>query len=78
MRKIVYAGPGTYPDMRATVTLMIAMPLQLTIGSVRAKSAKSVALKNIMDAAFGGVGYAVLQGIIYTCMHIIATSARHA
>ncbi|CAK0739452.1 hypothetical protein CVIRNUC_001167 [Coccomyxa viridis] len=29
----------------------------LTIGSVRAKSAKSVALKNIMDAAFGGVGY---------------------
>lgn len=30
--------------------------LQLTIGSVRAKSAKSVALKNIMDAAFGGVG----------------------
>ena len=41
--------------------LMIALPLQLTIGSVRAKSAKSVALKNIMDAAFGGVGYAILQ-----------------
>jgi hypothetical protein len=30
--------------------------VQLTVGSVRAKSAKSVALKNIMDAAFGGVG----------------------
>ena len=29
----------------------------LTAGCVRAKSAKSVCLKNIMDAAFGGVGY---------------------
>ena len=31
--------------------------MQLTIGMVRTKSAKSVALKNIMDAAAGGVGY---------------------
>ena len=29
----------------------------LTVGCVRAKSARSVCLKNIMDAAFGGCGY---------------------
>jgi Amt family ammonium transporter len=33
---------------------------QLTAGSVRAKSAKSVCLKNIMDAAFGGCAYFLL------------------
>ena len=58
--------------------LMIAMPLQLTIGSVRAKSAESVGLRNIMDAAFGGVGYAILQGIPLARMHTVAASARHA
>lgn len=34
--------------------------LQLTAGSVRAKSVKSVCLKNIMDAAFGGCAYYLL------------------
>ena len=51
--------------MGGLTLLMLAMPLQLTIGSVRAKSA----LKNIMDAAFGGVGYAVLQKPFLACMH---------
>ena len=70
MCKIADARPGICADMRAMALLMVAMPLQLTIGSVRAKSAKSVALKNVMDAAFGGVGYAVLQGTS-SCMPCI-------
>ena len=72
------ARPGTCPDMRAMGPLITDMPMQLTIGSVRAKSAKSVALKNIMDAAFGGVGYAILQGTTLACMHTVAASACHA
>lgn len=34
--------------------------LQLTAGSVRAKSAKSVCIKNVMDVMFGGVAYYLL------------------
>lgn len=34
--------------------------MQLTAGSVRAKSAKSVCLKNVMDVMFGGAAYFLL------------------
>jgi hypothetical protein len=34
--------------------------VQLTAGSVRAKSAKSVCLKNVMDVMFGGAAYFLL------------------
>jgi hypothetical protein len=61
------------PHAAASGYLVFSMQLGfalLTAGCVRAKSAKSVCLKNIMDAAFGGVGYFLFgEG----AMHCLAT-----
>lgn len=47
--------------------------LLLTVGSVRARSARSVCVKNVADAVFGGVAYYLFGVIIMWCVFEIKT-----
>ena len=55
-----YSDGLCHPSKLYPSSTLCSDAVQLTAGSCRAKSAKSICLKNVMDVMFGGVAYYLL------------------